>query len=95
MLEKRWLSWALMEALLPEGSLRVGGRARLFSEELSTRARAMATGCTRGDADWGQGEKIFPTQVARCWKRLSRAVVHPPSVGVFKPWLDEAMSNVV
>lgn len=93
-LETRRLSWALMEALLPEGSW-MDGRARVFCEELSNRARAVATGCMRGDADWRQGKKVFPVQVVRHWKRLSRAVVHPPSVGVFKPWLDEALSNLV
>lgn len=71
--------------------MRVGGRARLFSEELSTRARATAAGCTSRDADWGKGKNIFPTQVARRWKRFSRVVVHPPSVG----GLDEATSNLV
>ena len=67
----------------------MGGRTRLFSEELSNRARAMATSCLRGNADRRQGKKVFPMLGVKDWKRLSRAVGHPPSVGVFEPWLGE------
>lgn len=82
-----------MEVLQPKGSW-MDGRARLFSEELSNRARAMTTSCMRGNADWRHAKKIFSVQVIKHWKKLSRAMVHPPSVGVFRPWLDEAMSNL-
>ena len=39
--------------------------------------------------------KFFTMRVVRCWHRLPRKVVDPPSLEVFKARLDEALGNLV
>lgn len=56
----------------------------------------MIPGCARRNLDWIQGQKKKITErVVKHWGRLPREVVVPPTLEVFKIYVDMGLSNMV
>lgn len=74
--------------ILPRHASTEWGRSKTgWNQQPQPAWREMLTG--------DKGNKVFPMQVVRLWKRLSRALIYPCSMGVSKPWLHEALISLV
>ena len=40
-------------------------------------------------------KNIYMVRVTECWNRLPREVVEPPSMEIFKTWLDAYLCNLL
>jgi len=80
--------------LVPEGAYRKAGE-RLFIRACSNRTKGNGFKLEDGRFRLDVRKKFFTVRVVRQWDRLPREVVNVPTMEVFKPRLDGALSNLV
>ena len=94
-LEKRRLWGDLIAAFqYMKGAYRKAGDG-LCTRVCSDRTRGKGFKLKEGEFILDLRKKFFARRVVRHWHRFPRAVVHAPSVNVFKAKLDGALSNLV
>jgi len=94
-LEKRRLRADLLAAFqYLKGAYRKD-REGLFTRVCSDRTRWNGSKLKEGRFRLGIRKKFFTMRVVKHWNRLPREAVAAPSLAVFKPGLDGALSNLV
>jgi len=94
-LERRTLQGVLLAVFqYLKGAYKNTGEG-LFTRVCSDRTRGKGFKLKEGEFILDLRKKFFARRVVRHWHRFPRAVVHAPSVNVFKAKLDGALSNLV
>ena len=94
-LEKRRLRGDLRNASKHLQGGRQEDGARLFPVVPSDRTRGSGHKLKQRKLQQNPRKNFFPLRVTEPWPRLPREAVKSPSLGIFKPYLDKVLYNLL